>query len=396
MEKIEWHNEKRKLSDLLPASYNPRKMTEKQNEDLKKSLKKFNLAEVPVINTDNVILAGHQRIRVLADLNGMDYEIDVRIPNRLLTEKESKEYNVRSNKNTGEWDFDVMANNFDVGDLTDWGFDEKDLGFDIYTEEEKDDEVPEITTEPQTVLGDIYELGSHRVMCGDSTIEDDVLKLMDSKKADMVFTDPPYGVDYVSRVDKERRKEWGGIKNDDLKGKILQEFINDALGFHWQAKSKYVCCNWQSVKDFFDAVGMPNSLIVWDKKSIGLGANYRSQHEFILFWGQLDTRSESNVWSLKRDPTSEYTHPTQKPVELIQRAIINSSKPGELVFDAFLGSGSTLIACQKTNRVCYGMELDPKYVDVIIERYCIYTGNRDIVKNGQKITWAIPSELSPE
>ncbi len=212
-----------------------------------------------------------------------------------------------------------------------------------------------------------------------------VLRLIDGAKVAMVFTDPPYGVDYVSRVDVKRRKDWGGIKNDNLNGEDLQEFLKDSVGY--LSKPKYICCNWQSVKDFFESIGMPNSLIVWDKKSMGLGANYRSQHEFILFYGKLNHRKETNVWSLKRDSTAEYTHPTQKPVELIVRAAINSSKKGEVVYDAFLGSGSTLIAAHKLERMCYGMELDPKYVDVIVQRWCDYTGITSIKKNGKVITW---------
>lgn len=131
---------------------------------------------------------------------------------------------------------------------------------------------------------------------------------------------------------------------------------------------------------------MPSSLIVWDKKSIGLGANYRSQHEFILFYGKLNIRNESNVWGLKRDSVSGYTHPTQKPVELVLRGITNSSKQGQIVVDVFLGSGSTLIASEKSERICYGIELDPKYVDVIVQRYVDYVDNPVVKCNGEDVT----------
>lgn len=247
-------------------------------------------------------------------------------------------------------------------------------------------EVPTISVENLTdeqvkafaKLGDIWQLGRHRLMCGDSTKKEDVEKLMNGQKSDMVFTDPPYGVDYTSRVDKDRRKPWGGIKNDDLKGTALQQMLLSAFDCISETISFYVCCNWQSVKDFFEALDIPNSLIVWDKESIGLGSNYRSQHEFILFYGKLNHRNETNVWRMKRDASASYKHPTQKPVELIVRAITNSSEKENIVLDLFLGSGSTLIACEKTNRICYGMELDEKYCDVIIKRYEDFSGNKAI------------------
>lgn len=371
--------------EIKPYNKNAKKHPKKQIEQIANSIKEFGLNQPIVVDKEGVIIVGHGRYEALKSL-GMEIK-DEYIKVVDLNEEQAKAYRLADNKlNESEWDMNLVIEELkglspEMLDLT--GF-EKDL---IIEPDEKDDEVPEVPEEPKSKLGDLYELGQHRVLCGDSTKIEDVERLMDGKKADMVFTDPPYGVDYVSRVDKDRRKAWGGIKNDELKGTVLQDFINDALGFHWQAKSKYVCCNWQSVKDFFDAVGMPNSLIVWDKKSIGLGANYRSQHEFILFWGQLGHRNESNVWSLKRDSVSEYTHPTQKPVELIVRALTNSSKDNDLIVDVFLGSGSTLIASEKTGRICYGMELDPKYVDVIVQRYVDYTGNEKVIKNGVEEIW---------
>lgn len=361
------------VQDIKPYQKNAKKHPKKQVEQIAASIKEFGFNQPIVLDENNEVIVGHGRLEA-AKLLGMT---DVPTITVKLTNEQARAYRLADNKlNESEWDMALVIEELKglsepMLDLT--GFD-KDL---IIEPDEQDDVIPE-NVQPTAQLGDLYLLGNHRVLCGDATKREDVERLMDGKKADMVFTDPPYGVDYVSRVDEERRKNWGGIKNDDLKGKALQVFINDALGFHWSAESKYVCCNWQSVKDFFEAVGMPSSLIVWDKKSIGLGANYRSQHEFILFWGKLDHRSETNVWSLKRDATSEYTHPTQKPVELITRAVTNSSNPRDLVFDAFLGSGSTLIAAEKTGRICYGMELDPKYIDVIVKRWEDYTGNKAV------------------
>ena len=374
-----------KITNLKPYKDNAKKHPQKQIDLLKANIEKFGFTTPVLIDKDNTIIAGHGRLLAMKSLGK---ETVPCVQMGTLTEEEVKALRLADNRiaEMGEWDMElVIAGLKDISapllDLT--GF-SKDL---IITPEEADDEAPALPDEPQSKLGDLYELGVHRVLCGDSTNLEDVERLMSNMKADMVFTDPPYGVNYVSRVDKEKRKDWGEIKNDNLKGDKLQEFLKDSLSLHTNAKSRYICCNWQSVRDFFDACGMPNSLIVWDKKSLGLGANYRSQHEFILFYGKLSHRNETNVWSMKRDSTSEYVHPTQKPVELIVRAITNSSSESQLVFDAFLGSGSTLIAAQKTKRTCYGMELDPKYVDVIVSRYCKYANVTKIKKNGETIDW---------
>jgi len=173
---LEWKTEKRTISQLVPYEHNPRQMTDKQNKDLTKSLEKFNLVEIPAINLDGTILAGHQRLRIMQTLGRGGEEIDVRVPNRQLTEKEVQEYNIRSNKNTGEFDFDILANAFETDDLLEWGFDESELKIEKEIEE---DDVPEVAEgEPKTKLGDIYQLGKHKVMCGDSTKSEDVDKLM--------------------------------------------------------------------------------------------------------------------------------------------------------------------------------------------------------------------------
>jgi len=361
---MKWNLKKIKVSDLKEWAKNPRRLTDNGLKHLERSIKKFGIAEPIVINTDNTICGGHGRKKVLEWLN-ID-EVDCYMPERKLTDKEFEELNIRLNKNiAGEWDYVVLKDDFNIDDLLEWGFDEDEFDFDVIPEETQgDDDIP-VGAPPITVLGDLYELGNHRLLCGDSTIIDDVEKLMDGNKADMVFTDPPYGVNYTSRVDKNKRKQWGEMKNDTLQNENLWQFLNDSLGS--LECNRYICCNWQSYCDFTIALGRPNSLIVWDKESIGLGAGHRNQHEFILFYGKLDHNSESNVWRQKRESTKNYEHPTQKPVEIPERAIINLK--GKLCYDAFLGSGSTLIACEKTTRKCYGMELDQKYCDVIVKRY---------------------------
>lgn len=373
---MKWTTEKRKINELVPYEHNPRQLTDKQHKDLESSLKKFDLVEIPAINTDGTILAGHQRLAIMQQLGRGNEEIDVRVPDKKLTDKQVKEYNIRSNKNTGEWDWDILANSFELDDLQEWGFDAKDLSLGFPEQEVEEDEAPEVAEgEPDSKLGEVYELGRHRLMCGDATKKEDVEKLMDGQNADMVFTDPPYGVDYVSRVDKDRRKPWGGITNDDLKDETLRDFLYDTLiGF--KNVPMYVCCNWQSYPDFYLALGRPNNVIVWDKGSIGLGSGYRQQYELITFYGVLDHNSESNIWNFKRDTKQDYNHPTQKPLAISARAMKNSSNKDDIVLDLFGGSGSTLIAAEQTGRTCYMMELDPKYCDVIRKRYDNYV-NKD-------------------
>jgi ParB-like chromosome segregation protein Spo0J len=172
MNKLSWHTEQRKISDLIPYEHNPRQITDKQTKDLKRSLEKFNLAEIPAINTDNTIIAGHQRLKIMQLLGRGEETIDTRVPNRLLDVKELREYCVRSNKNSGEWDFDKLAENFEMEELKDWGFDEKELfgTFGNINDGLTDlDEVPELPSEPKTKPGDLYILGEHRLLCGDST-----------------------------------------------------------------------------------------------------------------------------------------------------------------------------------------------------------------------------------
>lgn len=385
-DKLSFINGRRKLSELVPASWNPRQLTEKQAKDLRKSLEKFDLAEVPVVNLDGMIIAGHQRTKILFQLHG-DMEIDVRLPSRLMTEAEVKEYNVRSNKNTGEWDFDLLANNFDLDELLDWGFTEDELKLDLESEiiegNTDEDEVPEAPERPITVLGDVWLLGKHRLMCGDSTSIDAVEKLMDGKKADMVFTDPPYGMSYGGGRGK---KNFEMIKGDDAEGEDLIALVRSAL-LNAALSSRaniayYICFPWRTYAEFESAiVGIDlevASCIVWNKKSIGLGnKHYRPQHEFIFYvkggeW--FGDKSQSDVWEMSRGATGEYVHPTQKPVELIEMALKNSSKHEDYIVDVFGGSGSTLIACERLGRINHSMELDPSYCDVIINRWQNFTG----------------------
>jgi DNA modification methylase len=261
-----------------------------------------------------------------------------------------------------------------------------------------EDAVPEVQAEPISKLGDVWLLGKHRLMCGDSTSIDAVETLMDGQMADMVFTDPPYGMSYGGGRARGNHslnkrggvvvKAHGMILGDDKTGDDLIVLVRDALAsavaVSKSGSATYVCFPWRTYSEFEAAMeecGLKASAcIVWDKKSIGLGnANYRPQHEFIFYckggaW--YGDKAQSDVWSLSRGATGKYVHPTQKPVELIEQALNNSSKGGDTVLDVFGGSGSTLIACEKTGRHARLMELDPKYVDVIVRRWQEFTGKQ--------------------
>jgi DNA modification methylase len=345
----------------------------------------------------------------LAQIENKDFEIDVRIPNRQLTPEEADEYLIRSNKNSGEFDFELLENHFSIDDLVDWGFDEDEFEHEVEEvgEVEGEDDVPEPPEEPITKLGDVWILGNHRLLCGDSTSIDAVDKLMDGQKADMVFTDPPYGMSYGggrARGNHSLNKKTGGVKvkahgvilGDDLRGDGLIQMITDSISAS-KSNAKagaafYVCFPWRTYSEFETALIninlKPNACIVWDKKSIGLGnANYRPQHEFIFYikggaWH--GDKAQSDVWQMSRGATGKYVHPTQKPVELIERALENSSKAGDYVHDCFGGSGSTLIACEKMKRKAFLMELDPKYCDVIVKRWEEFTGKEAIHAESSK------------
>jgi len=255
--------------------------------------------------------------------------------------------------------------------------------------------VPEAPEKPVSVLGDIWQLGNHRLMCGDSTSIDAVDRLLDGQKADMVFTDPPYGMSYGggraagSSKKGATVKAHGMIIGDELREEALVELIRESLSASVLNKKDggavYVCFPWRTYSDFeaglIEAGLTIKACIVWNKKSIGLGnSNYRPQHEFIFYCGGqwFGDKAQSDVWSMGRDHGASYVHPTQKPVELIEKALQNSSKSEDVVHDCFGGSGSTLIACEKNNRHARLMELDEKYVDVIINRWQNFTSKQAV------------------
>tara|TARA_Y100001937_G_scaffold66608_1_gene91095 strand:- start:927 stop:2099 length:1173 start_codon:yes stop_codon:yes gene_type:complete len=375
-----------KPNQLIMAEYNPRQLTKDQHSQLKDSIKRFGLVDPLIVNKNkerkNILVGGHQRLRIAKEL-GINKIPCVEVD---LNMDQEKELNIRLNKNVGEWDYDSLANYFDVGELMDWGFTDDELQF--YEDEPEqglieDDEIPEVE-EAITKQGDLWILGEHRLLCGDATKKEDVDLLMDGKKADMVFTDPPYNVDYNGGT-KKRSK----IKNDNINNffeflynsfLILNDFmINGASIYVTHADMERK----NFTKAFLDANFKLSSILIWVKNNSTFGRqDYFWKHEPILYgWKKGNSHKwygdfkQDTIWNIDR-PSKSKKHPTMKPIELIIKAINNSSKIKNILLDVFLGSGSTLIACEKTNRKCYGMELDPHYCDVIVKRWEEFTGKK--------------------
>ena len=379
------------VNNLIFAEYNPRELTKDQHQDLKDSIKRFGFVDPLIVNTNkerkNILVGGHQRLKVAKELgyeNVPCVEVD-------LTPDKEKELNVRLNKNTGQWDWDALANHFDVGELIDWGFSEDELQF---KEPEQvnglieDDEVPEVE-ESITQPGDLWLLGEHRLLCGDATKKEDVERLMDGQKADMVFTDPPYGVDYDGGMKKQKK-----LKNDNVGTEIYHLFMpyaveslkDDGAFYVWYADATATATATATA----DSGLVISAQIIWAKNHAQFMSNakYKGKHEPCFYahkkgktakwYGE---NNEVTLWEYDRASKNEY-HPTQKPIALSERANKNSSPKNGIVLDTFLGSGSTLIACEKTNRKCYGMEIDTHYCDVIVKRWEEYTGNKaERIKN---------------
>lgn len=384
-----WHTEKRKVSDLKEHPKNPRKITKEQMEHIKNSISNFNYVETVVINLDNIILAGHMRTKALKELGRGKEEIEVRVPNRILTDKEAEEYLIRSNKNTGSWDFDILANNWDTDELFDFGFTEADLQFspieEIVEEDAEDDQILEPTKDPQTKLGDIYELGPHRLICGDSTDPDTVQKVLDGNEPILMVTDPPYGVNYDASwretVGKGARSK-GKVQNDDkVDWRISYSLFNGSVVYVWHA-GRHTAEVARNLEDCdFEIV----SQIIWSKQHFALSrGDYHWKHEpcwYAVKKGHAHNwkgdRKQSTVWDIanlncfgkSKDEDERTSHSTQKPIECMAKPILNHTEKGDWVYDPFLGSGTTLIAAEQLGRRCIGIELDPAYCDVIVQRW---------------------------
>lgn len=359
-----------KPQDIKLNPDNPRVIKDDNFQKLVKSLKEFpEMATVRpvVIDENNVILGGNMRYKAMLEAKWADIPVT---QVKGWTEEQKREFIIKDNVSGGEWDWDILANSWDVQKLEDWGV---DLPKDLQQTEVEEDEAPEVSQDPPvSQLGEVYQLGRHRVMCGDSTKIDDVEKLMDGKKADMVFTDPPYGMDFQSNM-RTKTNKFEALENDDT---ILTDWI--PLLEVFSTGFIFIWTTWKVLDKWNEAVkplGSLTNLIVWYKGGGGIGDlehTYSTDYEMAMVFGRgrkLQGKREGSVWEIHKDFAGSYAHPTQKPVALAAMAIGTTTQKDEIVLDLFLGSGSTLIACEQTNRTCYGMELDPKYCDVIRKRY---------------------------
>lgn len=427
---LEWTTQQRKVNDLVPLEINPRKISESHRMKMIESLQKFNLVDIPVIDTDGTVISGHQRLRALQAIGRGDELIDVRVPNRKLTTKEVKEYNLLANTHYGEFDFELLDVFSDIDndlvpiDIKKIEFEQSDMFQPFMNKFEKEKEKAaqpvaheddyEMPDEIKTdiVPGDIFDIGPHRLMCGDSTDSDAVASLMNGEKADMIFTDPPYGVsigkkNVMLNSFQKSGRNLTDIEDDDLSESQLDERLSEAfrnLYINSADHCSYYVCAPQggNLGLMMMMMMMSNSytavkhVLNWVKNSptFSMGRlDYDYQHEPILFgWKKTHKRIkmgqfQTSIWSVNK-PRANKEHPTMKPVELPVNAILNSSDVNDIIVDIYIGSGTTMVASHQTNRRCYAMEISPNYCQVIIDRMLKLDPTLTIKRNGQP--WITP------
>ena len=397
-----------KIADLVPASYNPRKALkpgDKEYEKIKRSIEEFGYCEPVIVNSDMTIIGGHQRVTVLKDLGYS--EIDCIVID--IDKTKERALNIALNKINGDWNKELLADL--IAELQDSDFDVTFTGFDppeieqlmnsVHDKEIVEDEFDvEAQLQEPTVTreGDLWLLGEHRLVCGDSTLPETYDLLMAGRKANLVVTDPPYNVDYEGSA--------GKIKNDKMAEEQFEKFLfaayvnmeqnmmDDASIYVFHSDSHGLAFR----RAFEEAGFYLSGCCIWKKNSLVLGRSpYQWLHEPVLFgWKKggrhqwYADRKQTTVWEYDK-PKKNDLHPTMKPVNLIAYPIKNSSMSNCIVLDPFGGSGSTLIAADQLKRICYTVELDPKYADVIVNRYLAQVGSDEqvfLVRDGQKISYA--------
>ena len=384
--------------ELRPYANNAKIHTDEQIEQIRHSIQEFGFNDPIALWRDNEIIEGHGRLLAVMGMDEIETVPVIRLDN--LSDEQRRAYMLVHNKLTMNTDFDLDILTVELDDIFD--IDMADFGFEFDASDDPvevvEDEAPEPPEEPKSKYGEVYQLGRHRLMCGDSTKLEDVKKLMGDDMADMVFTDPPWNVNY------------GAVEKDNAQGYKPRTIINDFMGteeFKEFMFSAFKCMNEVSKAGACTYVVMSpqewgnmmltlaqndyhwSSTIIWNKDRLVLSRkDYHTKYEPIWYgWKAgarlcpLKDRKQSDVWDFDR-PTKSEEHPTMKPVGLVARAVQNSSKKDNLVLDLFGGSGTTLIACEQTDRSCCMMELDPKYVDVIIERWENFTGQKAVLLNG--------------
>jgi len=387
---IEWV----KTKDIIPNENNPRILKDDKFKKLVQSIKDFpEMLEIRpiVVNNEMMILGGNMRWKAIQEIGIKEIPI---IKAENLTEEQQREFLIKDNVGFGEWDWDALANDWDPAELNEWGLDVPNMDLTELEAEDDNFEEPE-TIETDIVLGDLFEIGEHRLLCGDSTDSDAVARLMNGEKADMVFTDPPYGVSYT-----------GGLKNgqNGLEQNNREMIKNDNIDLYEDAVTiaDMFCCGpvfmfYADTVPFGLYRGVENvkgqiiALLIWKKEGGygALGASYKQNHEPCLLWKTkgsnlnfIGDTTENRIWEIKKDGKNKL-HPTQKPIEIPARAISNHK--AHKVLDLFLGSGSTMVASHQLKRKCYGMELDPKYCQVIVDRMKKLDPTIKIKRNGVEL-----------
>ena len=380
------------ITEIKSNPNNPRIIKDHKFKQLVKSIQDFpQMLELRpiVIDENNMVLGGNMRLKACLEAGLTDVPV---IHANNLSEEKKKEFIVKDNVGYGEWDWDDLANNWDALELTEWGLDIPNFDGEILEAEEDDFDVPVGGSETDIVLGDIFEIGQHKLLCGSSTQTDSWSKIFASELADLVITDPPYNVAYTGKT-----KDALTIQNDSMGDGDFYQFLYDfytALGSYTKAGGSWYVWHADSEGANFrramaDAGIMVKQCLIWVKNSMVMGRqDYQWKHEPCLYgWKEgaahswYSDRKQTTILEFNR-PNRNAEHPTMKPIELIAYQITNSSKVGDLVADGFLGSGTTMIASHQLGRKCYGTELDPKYCQVIVDRMRKLDPSLEIKKNG--------------
>lgn len=421
MKKLIWTTVQRKVSDLLPFKQNPRKMSEKQMSDLKKSIEKWNLVEIPAIDQDNRIITGHQRLAVMQLIGRGEEIIDCRLPNRKLSEVEYKQYMVISNKVHGDWDEEILHEYFETDLLLESGFDQKeitDLFADILETEDDDFNVDEEKAKiniPKSKPGELYQLGPHKLYCGDSTKLESVQRVVGDAKIDMIYCDPIYNINLNYKSGIGGTKNYGGTADDNKSDveyeTFLQKTMENALAVSNKDTHIFYYCDetyvpmianlyaklgikFRRICIWLKGIANPTPQIAFSKvyepcvygtrakpylspnhtnfdevlnKEVGTGNQMIEQ-----FMDMID------IWAVQRLSGNSYEHPTQKPITLHDKPIRRCTKVSDNILSLFGGSGGELLAAHQLKRNCFMVEMDPVFVDLIIRRYEKFTGHKAV------------------
>jgi len=408
MQKLTWRTEKRRVNDLVPFAKNPRVMNDQQLEALKRSLKKFNLVELPAINVDNKVIAGHQRLRVLQVLGRGKEEIEVRIPNRKLTKREYEQYLLTSNAVHGDWAYDLLQS-FDTELLLTVGFDETELSriWDDQLETENDEwnEETELKKLKRPIIkpGELYALGSHRLLCADAQDPNAIKKLVGNIHIDLIDFDPPYNISWKYEGTKG---QYGGSYQDNKSNEdyriFLKSLIQNSLSVAKENVHCFVWCDQNYiglVQSLYDELGIkkrrvcswvknnqnPTPHVAFNKATESCVYGVRGTPHLsprVLNLNEIANKQVGSgtrtiddiidlfeIWLAKRIPGSAYEHPTQKPPTLHEKALRRCSKPGDTILDVTAGSGSIMVAAEQLKRRAFLCEMDPIFATLIIKRF---------------------------